>query len=431
MKCNGARGFPRPAQPVPFCREQPMLTGTNPLYTKQYNLRIVHEVIRLRGPLTRAEIAHETALTVQTVGNLTKELIAQGLIYEASRRRERRGPPSATLAINPDGAFTIGLDLDRDHLTGVLVDLAGRVRQQAHEEVNFPSPTAAMDLLADMADELIAGSGLKRGQVSGVGLGVPGLMHRTPNGGSYLVNPTAIPGWHDVPLADLLQARLHLPIFIENNATAAALGERWYGAGQEIRTFFYLYFGSGLGGGVVIDGRSYPGFTGNAGEIGYVPSRRHDSLSHIGTCFYMPRLFDMLRQQGTSVQRPEDLDSLLAAHNPLLLDWLQEAADHLAEQVVFIEYLLDPEAIFFGGRLPERVLSALVERLEQQVPRCRAEGRLGRPRYLLATAGADAGALGVAILPMYAAFAPAHGVLLKAGKHNKMNSKGLRRALLP
>lgn len=396
-----------------------MLTGTNPLYTKQYNLRIVHEVIRLHGPLTRAEIARETELTVQTVGNLTKELIAQGLIYEAGRRRERRGPPSAALAINPDGAFTIGLDLDRDHLTGVLVDLAGRVRQRAHEELNFPSPAAAMDLLTDMATELIQRSGLQRAQVSGLGLGVPGLMHRTEDGGSYLVNPTAIPGWHDVPLAELLRDRLHLPIFIENNATAAALGERWYGAGQDIRTFFYLYFGSGLGGGVVIDGRSYPGFTGNAGEIGYVPTRRPDAFSHVGTCFYIPRLFEMLRSEGTKVDRPEDLDHLLAADHPLLLDWLEEAAGHLAELLLHVEYLLDPEAIFFGGRLPERVLAALVERVERQIPSWRAEGRLARPRYLLATAGADAGALGVAILPMYAAFAPAHGVLFKAGKRNK------------
>jgi hypothetical protein len=118
-----------------------MLTGTNLTYTKEYNLRIVHEVIRVFGPISRASIARKTELTVQTVSNLTKELLSLGLIYEAERRTGGRGAPSTALALNPDGAFALGLDFDRDHLTGVLVDLAGQVRQRVHLELDSPSPT--------------------------------------------------------------------------------------------------------------------------------------------------------------------------------------------------------------------------------------------------------------------------------------------------
>ncbi len=393
-----------------------MLTGTNPLYTKQYNLRIVHETIRLRGPLTRAEIARETALTVQTVANLTKELIGRGLIHEVHRRRERRGPPSAVLAVQPNGAFAIGIDLDRDHLTGVLVDLTGAVRAQAHQRLHFPSPGEALDLLADSVESLLAQPGVARERVSGVGVGVPGLMHRAALRNDYLVNPTAFPGWHDVPLAERLEQRVGLPVVVENNATAAALGERWYGAGRDIGTFFYLYFGSGLGGGVVIDGHSYPGFTGNAGEIGYVPSHRLHAFSHIGTYFYLPRLFQLLRQTGTDADSPEDLGRLFDQHHPVFLAWLDEGAARLAELMLSIEFLLDPEAVFFGGLLPERVLADLIRRLEQLLPEIRLAGKLENPRYLLATAGADAGALGVATLPIYAAFAPAHSLLFKGRK---------------
>lgn len=398
---------------MPVSAEREMLTGTNPLYTKQYNLRIVHETIRLRGPLTRAEIARETKLTIQTVANLTKELIRLGVIHEVHRRRERRGPPSAVFAIQPGGAFAIGLDLDRDHLTGVLVDLAGEVRARAHQDLDFPSPAEALDLLAGMAESLLDRSGIARSRLSGVGVGVPGLMHRTPKRNGYLVNPTAFPGWHDVPLAERLQQRLGMPVVVENNATAAALGERWYGAGREIGTFFYLYFGSGLGGGVVIDGHSYAGVTGNAGEIGYVPSHRLHAFSHVGTYFYLPRLFQLLGQQGTDAHHPEDLGRLYDRHDPVVLSWLDEGAARLAELMLSIEFLLDPEAIFFGGLLPERVLTDLVGRLERLLPEIRMAGKLENPRYLLATAGAEAGALGVATLPIYAAFAPAHAVLLK------------------
>src|SRR5687768_12450562 len=153
-----------------------MLTGTNLVYTKQYNLRIVHEAIRLHGPLSRADIARRTELTGQTISNLVKELLASGLVYEVERRKEGRGAPSTTLAINPDGAFSIGVDFNRDHLTGVLVDLSGAVRQRSTVEVDFPTPQQALDLTVDMIDALLSRQKLSRDRVRGVGVGVPGPM---------------------------------------------------------------------------------------------------------------------------------------------------------------------------------------------------------------------------------------------------------------
>jgi len=405
-----------------------MLTGTNLVYTKQYNLRIVHEVIRVFGPISRADIARHTELTGQTVSNLVKELISLGLVYEAERRREGRGAPSTSLAINPDGAFSIGLDLDRDHLTGVLVDLAGNVRQRVHVDLDFPTPAEALELMVQTVGTLIERQELPRESVWGLGIGVPGPMHHAEDGDGYVVNPKAFPGWHDIPLAGWLKERLGLPIFLENNATAAAVGERWYGAGQQIPTFFYVYFGSGLGGGMIMNGRPYEGFTGNAGEIGYLPTvLAGDSAndadaatgdsSHVGLHFNLPRLYEMLRSDGTVAHTPEDLDGLLAAGHPRLLAWLDDAANHLTGLILAVEYLLDPDAIFFGGRLPDRVVTALMDRVERQLPRRRIVGKADVPRHLLATAGVDAAALGVATLPIYEFFAPAPQVLLKQRKN--------------
>jgi len=402
-----------------------MLTGSNLLHTKQYNLRIVHEVIRLFGPLSRADIARRTNLTGQTVSNLAKELLELGLVQEAERRQEGRGAPSTNLAINPNGAYAIGLDFNRDHLTGVLVDLAGAVRRRADVELDLPTPEEALELMVGMVERLIAEQGMPRAAVCGVGIGIPGPMYHASDGKGYLVNPKSFPGWHKIPLADWLQERLGMPVVLENNATAAAAGERWYGAGQQIGTFFYFFFGTGLGGGLVMNGRTYEGFSGNAGEVGYLPTALAGDAgdagaagaedSYVGLRFNLPRLYEALGRDGIVARTPADLDALVAGGHPTLLAWMDAAVDHLVGLVLAVEYLLDPEAIFFGGRFPDRMLKELLDRVEAKLPARRITERVPPPRLLLATAGADAAALGVATLPIYQYFAPAPQVLLKQG----------------
>ncbi len=398
-----------------------MLTGTNLVYTKQYNLRIVHEVIRVFGPLSRADIARHTELTVQTISNLVKELMAAGLVHEAERRQEGRGAPSTTLALNPSGAYAIGLDLDRDHLTGVLVDLSGRMRQRVHVELNFPTPAEALELLVETAETLMAREGLRREKVWGVGIGIPGPMQHGEDGRDYVVNPKAFPGWHRVPLASWARERLGMPVYLENNATAAAIGEKWYGAGQQIRTFFYIYLGSGLGGGLIMNGQPVEGFTGNAGEIGYLPVTlagdppTSEEKPHVGLAFNLPRLYATLCESGAPARTPEDLDALLKEGNRVLLDWMDTAADHLTGLVLGVEYFIDPEAIFFGGRVPDSVLRGLLERVQAHLP-LRRIGERTSPPDLLATAGVDGAALGVATLPIYDRFAAAPQVLLKQSR---------------
>lgn len=416
-----------------------MLTGTNLVYTKQYNLRIVHEVIRLFGPLSRADVARRTELTGQTVSNLVRELLDLGLVREGELRSEGRGAPSTALEINPDGAYAIGLDLDRDHLTGVLVDVAGKVRQRVNREVDTPSPEETLDLMVDMVDTMLGRQELKAENLAGVGVGIPGPMHRGAEGG-YLVNPKAFPGWHQIPLASLLRERLDTAVFLENNATAAAVGERWYGAGQQYSTFFYIYFGSGLGGGMIAQGRPYEGFTGNAGEIGYLPTvltgdsgaaalAAGEEAPHVGQYFTMPRLFAALKADGVTVHTLSELDPLLAAGHPRLLEWMDKASDHLAGLVLAVEYVLDPEAIFFGGRLSDQILKGLMERVAAQMPTRRVGGKIVAPPHLLATAGVDAAALGVATLPIYELFAPAPNVLLKRPKTRDATFGAMPRAV--
>ncbi|MEM9666672.1 MAG: ROK family transcriptional regulator [Bacteroidota bacterium] len=398
-----------------------MPTGTNLKHAKAYNYRLVLETIRRFGPLSRADMARRTELTAQTISNITKQLISRGLVHEGGRRREGRGAPSMLIQLNADGAYSIGLDLDKDHLVGVLVDFVGDVRQRIYQDVDFPSPAEALDILADTAQTLMEREGLTTNDVRGVGVGVPG-----PLGGgegpteTTLVSPTSYPGWHNVPVADQLSQRLGLPVFLEKNATAAAVGERWYGAGRHVDTFFYVYAGAGLGGGLIVNGHPYRGRSGNAGELGYFmlplrpdPAATDASQPHVGMLFNLPRLLETLRRPGEPVPKAAELAAEFEAGNSVLHTWLETGARHLAPVILAIEYLLDPEAIIFGGRLPDVMIRALVEALEARMPHLRTEGKPTTPALLLATAGADAAALGVATLPMYASFAPAPRMLRK------------------
>lgn len=402
-----------------------MLTGTNLQYAKDFNYRIVLETIRLFGPLSRADIARETSLTAQTVSNIVRRLIDASLVHEGEKRRQGRGAPSVTLKITPEGAYSLGLDLDRDHLTGVLVDLSGKVRQRQHYELSFPSPEEAIPLMVDTAQDLVAAQNIDIEDLSGLGIGFPGPFEIDGDTVvSNVVSPKSFPGWEQVPVVDLIKERLECPVFLKNNATAAAVGERWYGESHPRSTFFYLFFGVGLGGGMVYKGHPYEGFFGNAGEVGYTPTLdapREDSdrPSHIGEYFNLQQLYDRLEEQGYSASRPSDLASLHGQGAPPLKAWMQTVLPHLTRLVLSIEYLIDPEVIYFGGRLPTPLIQDLMDDLKERLPSLRISGKAEVPALKPATAGKDAAALGVATLPLYEFFAPAPSLLQKKRRNGQ------------
>ena len=382
-----------------------MLQGTNLEYTKAYNFRIVLETIRKMGPISRAEVARQTGLTAQTVSNITRKLLESRLVNEAERIQTGRGAPATNLVINPDGAFSIGLDLDEEHLTGVLIDLEGNLRERVYYELSNSEPSEALRVMEEAAMELVSNGSLDENEVWGIGVGLPGPLDV----------------WGSVPVAETLNRRLRLPVILENNATAAAIAERWYGAGRDIPTFFYLFFGLGLGGGLIVDGHPYDGFFGNAGEIGFVTAPFPDDEirmfddPHLGIYFNLPRLRLLLEEKGISVSRHDDLVDLLEVNNPILVDWLVEGAERLAQIIPVIAYVVDPAALIFGGRLPDALIDRLMEEVQRALPKHLMKSRPFRLELLRGRAGGDATALGVATLPMYEAFAPTHNVLLKTG----------------
>jgi predicted NBD/HSP70 family sugar kinase len=393
--------------------------GNNPERTRFYNRRVVLETVRLHGPISRAELARRTTLTAQAVSNIAADLRAQGLLVETGRRRTGRGQPPVELAVNPDGGRTIGIEVARDGLRAVLVDLGGRILGIRERPLRTPTPARVLPWLRAEVAALLDAAGCRPRQALGAGVVMPGPFRVL---GLSSIGPTALPGWAEIDASGVLAQALDLPVLVENDATAAAVGERLYGVARELRTFCLVHFGLGLGLGLVLEGRPYKGAFGNAGELGHVvvvPGGRPCCCGNAGCLERYVSLHaaaEQLREAGIELAGPGGLASLLARGEPTAGRWLADAARHLRPVVQMLEHIFDPEAVVFGGALPEPVLDQLLAAMEP-LPLSVAR-RAGRtvPRILRGNTGRLTPALGAAALPLFATVTPELGVPGAAGE---------------
>ncbi|MEN7431821.1 ROK family transcriptional regulator [Chromobacterium sp. TRC.1.1.SA] len=390
------------------------VSGTNLEYARSHNRRAVLETVRLNGQLTRADLARLTALTPQTVSNIAAELLDAGMLLAGQPLREgARGQPAIPLTLNPDGAYAVGMQLDHQMLVALALDLSGRVRVRLEAPVSRPSPDEALPLISDLLQRLRRESGLDWGRLLGLGLVMPG-----PFGveGMTSVGPTTLPGWEGVDAAGLERA-LGLPVLLEKDATAAAIGERLYGMASELRNFVYLFIGAGLGAGLFLDGRLYTGGRRNAGEAGHmmvVPAGRPCDCGNCGCLeryVSLQALYEELGIAGGPLATPEHLAArgIDAAGER----WLDAAAGPLRQAINILESMLDIDAVVLGGLLPPVWQEALMARLHPLPLSVRSSSG---ERVRQGSAGRDVVALGAAALLVFDEFNPQYEVLLKGGR---------------
>lgn len=382
------------------------LSGTNLERGSSHNLRVTLQAIRLNAPVTKVELAEITGLTPPSITNIARKLFADGLIIEAGRRRGERGQPALKLAINPDGAFSIGVNVDRDHMTMVALDFLGDLRMRVVENIAFPMPDQVADFVARNLDAMQAEGTIDMGRIAGIGLAIPDDF-----GGVDLPNrPPEFGIWETVDPRHLLGAH-GLEVVTENDATAAAIGELQFGHGRVAQTFFYLLVNAGLGGGLVIDGHSVTGASGRSGEIGFLPigrARRNPVvLQDIAS---LSGLYRHLAEAG--FPDPGPLDALPPEMRAAASQWVENAADLLTDPLMVINAVIDPDAIFIGGRLPTELVDQLCERLALNV-RHRGASLPARAPFRRAELSEDAAAIGAAILPFSSRFLPNRTALMK------------------
>jgi len=375
--------------------------GSNPERNRAHNRRVVLEMIRLQGQLGRTEIARRAHISSQAVGDIVEQLLGEGLLIPLGRLRAGRGQPPIQFALNPEGPLTAGVEIGADHMVSVLLDLSGAVRAQAVTPMTAFGPEQVPALVAGEIARLRQTLGARSDRLLGVGIVMPGPVDVE---GMSSVGPATLPGWRGIDPVPLFRAATGETVMVEHDASAAAVGERLHGAGRQIGSFCYLYFGVGLGLGVIHDGRPLRGAFGNAGEIGHVGIVPRGRLPKAGAEAELERSASLYalraRLAANGVPAQADLGALLASRHPVLLEWIAEAADYLAPTVAMLENIFDPETVIFGGRLPDAVLDALIAALEPLPVSVATRRQRAQPRVLRGQTGQLTAALGAAALPL-------------------------------
>ncbi|MDI7776326.1 ROK family transcriptional regulator [Asticcacaulis sp. EMRT-3] len=388
------------------------LSGTNLERAGDHNQRVTLQAVRAAGgPITRADIADLTGLTAPAIANITKRLLDDGMILKAGRQLGGRGQPATKLVVNPDAAFSIGLNIDRDHIAIVALDFIGNVRARVCREVHFAMPQEVIAFFRAEVETIIADKVIDSERLIGIGIGIPDDLGRVP----VANRPDAYQIWSEIDVAALFAEILPVPVYVENDAAAASIGEMQFGHGLQHRSFIYTIISAGLGGGLVIDGHYYRGAEGRSGEIGFLPVKNEAGQEKtLEDMVSLYALYDDLRKGGFDVSTPDDLENLSEAGKARIDAWLDRAADHLAMPCLVMNCAIDPEAHFIGGRLPAAFIEKLCTRLNT-----RLAGYGDRIKRIApvkrAELAVDAAARGAGILPFNDRFLPIRAALMKTG----------------
>jgi len=383
---------------------------------RQYNERVVLQAIRLHGALPGAEIARVTKLTAQTISLITKRLLDDGLLLKGEPVRGKVGQPSVPLSLNPDGAFAIGIKVGRRSVDVLLVDFTGTVRRRWSLDYRFPEPA---QLLAEIARRL---KELKRvlppvqfERVQGVGIAAPLSL----GGWRTLLDmpPEVAARWAEIDLEAEVARLTELPVTLLKDTASACVAELVAGRGRSVRSFLYVFVDTFIGGGLVLDSHLRTGLHGNAGAIGSMPmglATPNEAPAQLLSVASLLNLEQCYVKAGLDPAAASDERSLQGDFRPHTERWLAQAGEAVALAINSTACLLDLESVIVDGSFSRELLAALRAAIEAALEHYDWQG-VTRPQLLPGTIGSDARAIGGAMLPLHANFAPDRELFLKTG----------------
>lgn len=381
---------------------------------RQYNERVVLQALRLHGPLPAAELARLTHLTAQTISLISKRLLDDGLIVKGALLRGKVGQPSVPLALNPDGAYAIGIKVGRRSLDVLLVDFVGRTRERLGLDYAYPDPDTLFDAIDERVKALVKGLGRGAAQrLQGLGIAAPLSL----GGWQALlgVAPAQAAKWDGIDIRARVAARTKLPVQMVKDTAAACVAELVAGRGRELRSFLYVFVDTFIGGGLVIDSHLHAGRTGNAGAVGSMSTRSANGggapaqLLGVASLVNLEALY---QARGLDAGATVDERALQPPWREATDEWLRRAAPAVALAVHNAACLLDLDGVIVDGSFGRGLLDELLRALDRAMDRHDWEG-VARPALFAGTIGSDARAIGGAWLPLYAAYAPDSDLFLK------------------
>jgi glucokinase-like ROK family protein len=257
----------------------PNINGADQSLARKHNSSIILNLLRLEGALSRATLAKRIGLTRSTVSRIVNELIDDDLVMEMKLSQGKNGRPGMLLELNPKGGSAIGIEIGVNFITIMLTDFKANViwrkRATLSDDASSDEYLEKAEQLAREASDIAQARHLRK---MGIGVGVWGLVDY--NKGVIRFAPNL--KWRDIPLQQNWEKKFRVPVYLENDANASALGEYYFGAGRNIENFLYMSMDIGVGGGIISGGKLFRGSSGYAGEIGHMMIDPHGELCSCG-----------------------------------------------------------------------------------------------------------------------------------------------------
>lgn len=254
--------------------QQP-LTGSFELI-KKLNTACILNMIRVKGSISRADIARESGLTPATVSNITAELIGLGVIAETERGESSGGRKPVLLSINKSAGYFGGIHIGSTVLEAAVANIEAEILSSSSAPIANLSPEGVVKLGSQLLEKTKMEAGIK--ELSGIGISAHGLVRSDL--GQMVFAPNL--GWSNINIGDMFAQECSLPVFVENDVRAMALAESWCGLAFGVKDYVYLFIGSGIGGAIVSGNEIYSGLGGFAGEFGHIVVEPNGPLCSCG-----------------------------------------------------------------------------------------------------------------------------------------------------
>ena len=388
--------------------------GSNHVGMRQFNERVVLQAIRLNGSCPKAELARLTGLTAQTIGRISARLEEDGLLIRHEPLRGRIGQPSVPMALNPDGAFSLGIKIGRRSADLLLVDFTGAVRRREVMPYTFPDAQTLLPAIRKHMAAIQDGLGALALRLVGVGLAAPfnlGGWHKMLG-----LPPTVSDEWNHIDLCAQVQSFTDAPVRFAKDTSAACVAELVAGRGRDLKSFLYLFVDTFVGGGLVINSHLHNGVHGNAGAVASLPLQVSTGKGLPEQLIAHASLWELeqrYQEQGLDPTAAYDARAMQVPYDSLTRAWIASASRALAQCVVSGTAFLDIDAVVIDGSFSRAMLASLIEQTQAALATYDWEGLY--PATLVAgSIGSDARALGGALLPLHENFAPDRDIFLKA-----------------
>lgn len=379
-----------------------IVVDANAERSRGHNRRMVLGRMRKAGEIGRADIARASGRSTRAVSNTIADLRDDGLIVERGRRTVGRGLPAVQYSLNPSGGYAVGVEIRPDAIFVALLDLSGNTVSSDRRSLTKLDTASVTRTVLELRDDIsrIARAPGSRHLVAGIVMtgpfGISGICGSGSEG----------PIWGDVSPDNLFSELLSLPVLIENDANAAAIVERISGVVQELDSYAFIYFGSGLGFGTVYNGNLVASAFGSAGEMGHIPVPANSQsviIESVVSCLSVQRA---LAEVEVQISSGKQLELLFFARHPDLIVRLDAAADPMSSAIAMVENFIDPQSIIIGGAMPDCILDFIVDAAHLSDRSVANRSDRSQPRLLRGVSGGMIATLGAAALVINHALFP-------------------------